>query len=104
MPRCYRWRKQSENSLFLGRWRPAATTHKDTHKLQTFPAISSHIVAHPRRTLNRQKSFIQRSFGTIKLRPTFWGTTASLGLEPRLSFFTRGKAVLPLKAHSKNAL
>ena len=87
MPRCYRWRKQSENFLFLGRWRAAATTHKDTHKLQTFDAISSRNLARSRRGLDRQKSFIQRSFGTMRHPRTYWGRlrrkAASLGLEPR---------------------
>ncbi len=58
-------------------------THKDTHKLQAFHAISSHLLARPRRTMNRQKSFILKSFGTTSHLLTLTRKTASLGFEPR---------------------
>src|SRR5438128_12060190 len=80
---CYQWQTQSESCLALGQRTLRTATHKDTHKLQTLRGTSRHRVTRRCRRLNHQKSFIQRSFGTIRHHPTFRGTTASLGFEPR---------------------
>ena len=63
LPGNYLWPMQSKNSRPLGPRLVEAMTHKYTHKLQTFPAIGSRLVAHLRSELNYRKSFIQRSFG-----------------------------------------